>query len=102
VLTRKLVTAAAGSCDGARAAVRRRAGDIEIACAQTGPTTYHCVWSLPGQAYAWETAVTFRHHHFYVGIINNVAIHPQPGFPARVRAYLVRLAQAFARVGWLH
>jgi hypothetical protein len=101
VLTPKLVTASVGSCQGARAAVRRRAGNIELSCTQTGPTAYHCIWSLPGQAYAWETAVTFRHHHFYVGIINNVVIHPDSGFPAHVRADLALVAHAFARVRWL-
>jgi hypothetical protein len=99
VRTKKLVTAATGSCAGARRAVRRRRGNIEIDCEQTGPTTYHAVWSLPGQAYAWETAVTFRHHHFYVGIINSVAIHPPPGFQARVRALLASLADGYGSWG---
>jgi hypothetical protein len=100
VLTRKLVTAEAGSCAGARAAVRRRTGDIEIACTQTGPTTYHCVWSLPGQPYAWEVSVTYRHQHFYVGIVNNVEIQLDSGFGARVRAYLAQLLGGFGRFRW--
>lgn len=100
VLTKKLVTAEAGSCAGARKAVRRRTGNIEIACAQTGPTTYHAVWSLPGQPYAWEVSVTYRHQHFYVGIVNNVAIHLDARFSARVRALVARALRGLQGIRW--
>jgi hypothetical protein len=101
VLTKKLVTAEVGSCAGARKAVRRRTGNIAIACTQTGPTTYHAVWSLPGQPYAWEVSVTYRHQHFYVGIVNNVAIQLDAGFGARMRAYVQQAAHGFATYRWL-
>jgi hypothetical protein len=100
VLTKKLVTAEAGSCDGARKAVRRRTGQIEVACTQTGPTTYHAVWSLAGQPYAWEVSVTYRHQHFYVGIINNVAIHLDGGFGARLRGYVGEVVRGLAALRW--
>jgi hypothetical protein len=100
VLTKKLVTAESGSCAHARRAVRRRTGNIAIACRQTGPTTYHAVWSLPGQPFAWEVDVTYRHKHFYVGIINNVAIHLDPRFAERVGARIAQVARGVAGFRW--
>jgi hypothetical protein len=100
VLTKKLVTAESGSCAHARRAVRRRRGNIAITCTQKGPTTYHATWSLPGEPFAWEVDVTYRHKHFYVGIINNVAIHLDPRFQARVGAAIAQLARGVAGFSW--